>query len=80
MPRYVIETDKPLEKCWDCPFVLLANVNKLSGELVCRAMCCTIKDKRIGVKTPGEHIPYDVGTRSRPSWCPLQLLDDASLE
>lgn len=67
MPRYVIEVGEPIEQCWQCP--------------------CYYETEGMGVDScqvlnrPHPNVDeLDNSIRPRPSWCPLQPLDDSSLE
>lgn len=67
MPRYVIESNWPIEKCKDCPIVGVSHGFNM----------CMFQSE---LNPFGRILKPDEGVDSRPSWCPLRPLDDASLE
>ena len=65
MPRYVIEMDEP-RSCRDCPCIWEDITEGLEPSK------CQLADN--------EWLPPGYDDNKPPEWCPLQLLDDASLE
>lgn len=65
MPRYVIEIDKP-KTCRDCPMIWEDITEGLEPSK------CQLADN--------EWLPPGYDDNKPPEWCPLQPLDDASLE
>lgn len=65
MPRYVIETDKQIEQCWQCPCYY-----ETEGLWIDR---CQLAQRE---HPNADELDHSI--RPRPEWCPLQKLDDSS--
>ena len=63
MPRYVIEADEPIGKCWQCPWCVTGD----------QLACCVIM-RNISYPN-GRKYSIDDARRSRQPWCPLKPLD-----
>ncbi len=67
MARYAFDNDLPIGKCEDCPIVGVSHGFNM----------CMFQSE---LNPFGRILKPDEGVDSRPSWCPLQPLDDTECE